>query len=114
MDFSESGIAKARALWPLIKFHYVPHCEAVNFVGRFDSVVCSEVLEHVNDDEGLVEALMGITDKVLLITTPCRRVDDPGHIRIYTRDTLSQLFDGYSFAISEEEPFFYAVVKHVK
>ena len=112
LDFSESGIAKARALWPLIKFHYAPHFAAISTIGRFDSVVCSEVLEHVNDDEGLVEALMGIADKVLLITTPCLKVDDPGHIRIYTRDTLSQLFDGYSFDISEEKPFFYAVVKH--
>ena len=59
--------------------------------GVFDGVVCSEVIEHVEDDAALVAGLLTMTKRNLVITTPCKPVNDPGHLRVYTDAQLCGL-----------------------
>jgi 2-polyprenyl-3-methyl-5-hydroxy-6-metoxy-1,4-benzoquinol methylase len=112
VDFSPTIIDQAVKFFPGRKFYYAASVEAMpDLVGKFDSVVCSEVIEHVPDDQALINALLSITDQVLILTTPTKRVSDPGHLRIYTEASLAGLLRGAaSFAIHRGEPFFYVEV----
>ena len=95
MDFSKTAIKLARTFFPAYQFYTANnHFDLINETAgvKFDSVVCSEVIEHVGEDQLLFDALLSITKKVLIITTPNRRVGDPGHLRIYNEDALMNLF----------------------
>jgi 2-polyprenyl-3-methyl-5-hydroxy-6-metoxy-1,4-benzoquinol methylase len=114
LDFSMRAIDKAKALFPAIPFFYATDFNLYNHLGEiYDSVVCSEVIEHVDDDRGLIKGLQEITKDVLVITTPNRRVSDPGHLRIYNESMLIDLFFGRcsKYEIHNIDPFFYVVVR---
>ena len=95
IDFSEQAILKAKGFFPQYKFYYADIFDLVLETGQsqFDSVVCSEMIEHVKDDQLLLDELLSITKKVLVITTPNRQVGDPGHLRLYTANDLLRLFN---------------------
>jgi 2-polyprenyl-3-methyl-5-hydroxy-6-metoxy-1,4-benzoquinol methylase len=110
-DFSESAIEKAKILFKDVRFYYCSSHDMLGEIGeKFDTVVCSEVLEHVPEDEQFASELVRIAEKRIVITTPRIKVDDPGHLRIYTRKTLSDLFPEKTAGIKEDGPFFYMVV----
>ena len=80
---------------------------------KFDSVVCSEVIEHVKKDKQFIANLLRMTKKVLVMTTPCKKVNDPGHVRLYTEESLKAVLDYLkvkNYQILKEFPFFYIVV----
>ena len=106
--------------WPEAKamaikaFPDIDVCVSLDFnlrpvCGTFDGVVCSEVLEHVPDDVALVKGLLDITAGTLCLTTPNRKVNDPGHLRVYTRAMLEALFP--EAEIHSIGRFFYVIVK---
>jgi len=115
LEFWDDAAQIARGTFPEITFYSLN--EGFNFrpvCGEFDSVVCAEVIEHVEDDQALVDRLLDITKKVLVITTPNRKVIDPGHLRVYTPDTLAALcssVDGLEWQIINSARFFYVVIK---
>jgi len=130
LDFSGRAISRARGIFPEkehgIKFKYSANFDLLlklnewfgeGFEG-FDSVVCSEVLEHIDEDWKLFQGLMRITRNFLAISTPCIPIDDPGHIRLYTKDSLSELFEvknkRFGYEITEDRPFFFVKVWHKK
>jgi len=94
MDFSKQAMKQARTFFPAYRFYYARDFDLLRATRRkrFDSVVCSEVIEHVEDDQALFNGLLSITKKVLVITTPNRKVIDPGHLRIYAANMLMNLF----------------------
>lgn len=99
IDFSESAIAGAVKQFGNVmvgrhppRFIYCPSIYLLREIPPFEGVVCSEVIEHVEDEDLLIESLKLITRKVLLVTTPCGKVGDPGHLRVYTQDALVDLF----------------------
>ena len=122
MDFSKQAILKAREFFPKYKFYYADDFDLLKETEgkKFDSVVCSEVIEHVEKDQKLFGELLSITKKVLVITTPNRHVGDPGHLRIYTEKTLMSLFfrrnksfDSWRFPevqVISHGKFFYLVI----
>ena len=118
LDFSKRAIVKAWEFFPAMTFYYAENFDLSRCTQRmFDSTVCSEVLEHIDEDWKLLQGLMRITRKVLVISTPCIPVDDPGHIRLYTKDSLSELLGAnkrYHYEIIEDNPFFFARVWHKK
>lgn len=73
--------------------------------GRFDLVVCSEVLEHIPDDALAARNLMELLapGAVALITVPggkMSRFDELiGHQRHYSRDDLVRLLEGAGFQV---------------
>jgi len=113
MDFDEGAVLEARRRFPQYPFFYAPdHDMLAAARGRtFDSVVCSEVIEHVEDDVAFVRGLLLLARRRIVITTPNVRVKDPGHLRAYTRETLMELLEGMGrVRILSEGRFFYAVI----
>lgn len=98
VDFSRVGINKAKELYPQTPFHYLQNINDLPSLPCVDSVVCSEVIEHVEDPALLVSGLKAIARKRVVLTTPSKRVSDPGHLRVY--DLLS-----LSAVLGEEHPF---------
>jgi len=78
-------------------------------------VVCSEVIEHVEDPADFVRALVNVTAPggVLVLTTPNRPVSDPGHIRVYSRPMLEGLFADFpgTVEIKSEGRFWYVIAR---
>lgn len=110
IDFSARAIAEAKRLFVDIDFlHFKSFAELAQSGLSFDSVVCSEVIEHCADEQGLVSALIAIARKRIVLTTPNRRVSDPGHLRVYQREQLSSLFSAIKHRIIELDPFFYLI-----
>ncbi len=123
MDFSRTAVANARKDFRQMRqgvsvnpsedirylFRYVPTFAELPSLGMFTGVVCSEVIEHVEDDQGLVDALLAITLDTLVITTPNIHVVDPGHLRVYTSQMLSTLFREVEHEIHSIGKFWYAV-----
>ena len=112
LDFAEEAVLKARKLYPSREFIFSPDYDMHKACGRqFDSVVCSEVIEHVPNDAGFICQLIRIAGQRIILTTPNRKVSDPGHLRVYTERTLGALLGGTKHEIFSDGPFFYAVVK---
>lgn len=68
---------------------------------KFDLVICSEVLEHLEDDTQALSNLSKMTDKYLLITTIQGRMrkteKEVGHLRNYTKTGLLDMLHGAGF-----------------
>src|SRR5271170_7366195 len=74
IDVSEKAIARARELnkFPNLRFEVVSAEELVADGQHFHAVICSEVLEHLNDPGKLLNVLHQLLDKdgALIVTVP--------------------------------------------
>lgn len=112
IEFDLNAVLQARQMFPDIDFEYEADTGKLYRLNKFDGVVCSEVIEHVEHDQRLVDNLVSITEEVLVITTPCVKVNDPGHLRVYTEAMLKGLFKGHGpIEIKKTRRFFYVVFK---
>ena len=113
LEFFEGAMAPGRKLFPDIDFFAAADFNLLPVCGAFDGVVCSEVIEHVEDDAALVRGLLEIPRGILVMTTPNCKVHDPGHLRVYTAETLGGLFRaaGENVQIESIGRFFYAAVR---
>ena len=71
-----------------------------DFDKEFDVVVCTHVLEHVDNDTGLAKNIARISKKQILIAVPndCSYPEVTGtHVRKYTFETLCDLFKDTEF-----------------
>lgn len=116
IDFCEKTINTARKKFPDIPFIYIDEIKNLSQGGTYDSCVCSEVIEHVEDDGLLIEKLIGITKKRLIITTPSKKVNDPGHLRLYTPEMIDvMLSDLCNYSLESIGDFFYIkIIKEVQ
>ena len=114
LDFDEATISAAKILFPKIAFYYAPSIKAFADENEraFDSVVCSEVIEHVADDAEFVHRLKRIARHRVILTTPGRAVNDPGHLRLYDEAMLRELCapDPCEIMRGKIHPFFFYVV----
>jgi hypothetical protein len=111
IEFDEDAVLDARTMFPHIAFTSIPAVTDLAVAGRFNSVVCSEVIEHVEDPEALLRGLLVIADQRIIITTPCIPVDDPGHVRLYTDETLGALLAGLQVSVFNDKLFFKAIIE---
>jgi 2-polyprenyl-3-methyl-5-hydroxy-6-metoxy-1,4-benzoquinol methylase len=79
-DFSSERIQIARKLWPFLEFH-VADAYNTSLVKEvpYDCVVCTEFLEHVSDDLGVLQRLRPGT--LVLATVP--NFDSAAHVRVF-------------------------------
>lgn len=112
LDFVEEAIVMARKIFPKYEFIYSPDYKmAEALAGRmFDSVVCSEVIEHIEEDARFCSELLRIARKRIILTTPNIPINDPGHLRIYTSDSMEALFPGHECKVVTDDIFFYMTV----
>ena len=106
VEFNIEAVNDAVEQFHGIPFVYVENIAALPRLGKFDTVVCSEVIEHVEDPAALLLSLLEITGKRLLMTTPCKNVGDPGHVRIYDDATLASLFTGLDYGVDKDSIFY--------
>jgi 2-polyprenyl-3-methyl-5-hydroxy-6-metoxy-1,4-benzoquinol methylase len=112
IDFCDITINNAKKIFSNINFISLESVSKLNDLEPYDGVVCSEVIEHVENDLELVNALYNITKKITIITTPSIKVDDPGHLRVYNEKSLKQLFNNISnTTIKQDGKFFYICLK---
>lgn len=110
VDFGKRAVEQARINFPDIDFLYLSDIDRIKTLPTFDSVVCSEVIEHVEDDQLLIDSLIAITGKTLVITTPSKKVKSEGHLRLYTVEMLFELFkDNPTFCCIKYHPFFFVL-----
>ena len=109
-DKSLIGIDYAREHFPQFNFYYYDSLTLPFADNHFDSVVCSEVIEHVPDDKTLVSELLRVAKEQVVVTTPSKAVDDPGHIRLYTEEDIRKLFGDNLISIKEIIKAFWLVV----
>lgn len=111
VDFSRTAIDMAKSEFPQFGFHYVEDPADMTSAGKFDSVICSEVIEHAEDPKLLLAALVEIANKVVILSTPCVKVNDPGHIRLYDREMVEDLLAPYPHSVVQTPRFWYLVVE---
>jgi len=111
VDFSATAIELAPGYFDDIEFQLVESLDALSNLNgfNFDSIVCSEVLEHVEEDRKLVEGLWAAASKRVIFSTPSVHVNDPGHLRLYDEPSLNALFEGIPHEIENIGSFFYVV-----
>ncbi len=108
LDFSIEGILEAKKNFPDLDFSYAPSIRSVT-CQLYDSVVCSEVIEHVEDDDEFLTHLWRLTDKVLVVTTPNKEINDPGYLRVYDKAMLETLFHNLPHEIELVGAFWYII-----
>ena len=101
-DFSEKAIEKAREKCPHIGYAFavgdLGHLDFKEESDYFNTVfICSEVLEHIEDDLGLFKRLPH--GSTVLLTVP--DFDDPGHVRHF--DGTWGVVDRYRKVLDIEE-----------
>lgn len=71
---------------------------------RFDTVVCSEVLEHVTDDEAALANLVAMTGRALMLTVPTGKLYPLeagfGHLRHYELESLCRRIEAHGLKIA--------------
>lgn len=73
--------------------------------GEYDTVICTEVMEHITDDALLASELMRIVKPGgrVIVTVPNDRwgpEENPEHQRTYTAESLRKLFEEHSERIT--------------
>jgi hypothetical protein len=65
---------------------------ALKTLPRVDVAIASEVLEHVADPNSVARALVQCATRFVLVTVPSEPDDNPEHIRLFTVDSLRNVF----------------------
>jgi SAM-dependent methyltransferase len=112
LDFSKSGIEHARKRWPSVRFEVGDATQDLTFLGEFDAIYSTEVIEHVVLPRRFVQNCFRLLKPggTVVLSTPyhgwLRNVHiaitngadrhynplvDWGHIKFWSVDTLSSL-----------------------
>lgn len=95
-DISEGALAMARKKNPTAEFRTFD-LRNTPLDDRFDLVICSEVMEHLPEDEGALRSMAAMTGRYLVLTTLGGRMrrheTDIGHLRNYEPARLKAMVE---------------------
>lgn len=111
-DFSQGNLNKAKEKSPHVNFFKADLNDKNGWIkhsNSFDSVLCSEVVEHIKDDKTAMEILFSLLkpNGVLVLTVPAFNLlfsefdKKEGHFRRYSKKQISELVEGAGFSIEE-------------
>ncbi|MHB9155916.1 MAG: class I SAM-dependent methyltransferase [Endomicrobiales bacterium] len=105
VDISEEAVKQAGLLFPEGAFRRLD-IEKEALGERFDLVVCSEVLEHVADDDAAIARLLKMSGRYLLVSSPQGTMYEAdrlvGHLRHYREGELKDKLRSAGFTIRKE------------
>lgn len=91
-----------------------------DFNKKFNSIICTDVLEHIEDDNRFIKHLYGILNKrgKLFILVPSGKMmkDDllHGHYRRYSRGSIIELLKKNDFIIESVEMWGYPIIYFIR
>jgi len=97
VDFSPYGIEVAKELFPGRAFHVVnAETEKLPFKDRtFDTVICSDVLEHIKDHSLIIPELFRVSKRTVVVSVPTS-MGGVGHVwPIWTAEDLTSKLDPF-------------------
>ena len=111
-DFSETYLKKAKIKNPKITFFKGDLTDQSfwkKYENSFDTVICSEVIEHLKNDQNALEIIFSIlkSNGTLIVTVPALNFlysnfdKQIGHYRRYSKSTLSQIVKKSGFKIEK-------------
>lgn len=77
----------------------------------FSTIIASDVIEHVQDDRAFLAGLVKAALNRVVLTTPAIDAQDPGHVRLYTDETLGELLKPYRATVIKDKNFFYVTIE---
>ena len=106
---SERDLGRLRQKFPRIRTHCTSIYDLAAIGERFDLVICAEVLEHLDDPERGLSALLSVGPERLILTVPhepwfllsnlargknlTRLGNDPEHLQRFSRRSFRHLLE---------------------
>jgi len=116
VDFSPESIRIARHLSPDLSFEVLSIFEVDNLGRQFDLVLCTEVLEHLEEADVAMKKLLTVVRPggALVITVPQGRKDTfAGHFNFWTPESFQREFRALKPEIEEFEGYLFIFIhKH--
>jgi len=99
----ENGVRVVHGIDILPRSDFVQNDKLPHFKDKtYDFCTCIDVIEHTEDDVGLLKEMQRIARTGIFLTTPnwhMHRCCNPYHVREYTPDELLVLLDGLRYEI---------------
>lgn len=114
VDFSAESIKLARQLHPALTFDVLSIFELDRLGREFDLVLCTEVIEHLEEADMAVESLLSRcrTGGTLVITVPHGRRDTfAGHFNFWTPESFRREFRKLNPSVQEFESYLFIVIR---
>ena len=119
VDISGPGIEQNRKRFPAARFHRLDIGKE-KLEEQFDLVICSEVIEHIDDYVQALKNLRAMSREYLVVTVPTGKVFPidraVGHVRHFQPDRLKQALEKTGFAVVQSLQWgfpFHTVYKHL-
>lgn len=102
-DISDEILMVAKKQFPKFEFFVQDLTKFMRTNRKFDLVICSEVLEHIKDDNRAIANLYKLSSRYLIITTPGGRMRSferhVGHVRNYSSQSLEKKLKRAGFKV---------------
>lgn len=114
VDFSPESIRVARRLNPALEFNVMSIFDVEQLHRQFDLILCTEVIEHLEEADRAVEKLVAVCRPggTIVITAPHGRRDTfAGHFNFWTPESFCREFRAMKPEVEEFESYLFIVIR---